>query len=80
MPLWTKAKAPPSQIPDHIVRRVQSLGMEDLILWADQALSTSGRYLTMWQRTRDPENLEEAATGAQVLMAIIDEISRRNSL
>ena len=80
MPLWTKAKTPPSQIPDHVVRRVQSLSMEDLVLWSDQAISQTGRYMTLWQRTHDAEHLSEATIGAQVLMAIVDEISRRNSL
>ena len=75
--LWSKTKAPPSQIPDHITRRVQSLSLPDLVMWSDQAIMTSGRYLTLWQRTQDPENLAEAVIGAQVLLAIVDEITRR---
>jgi hypothetical protein len=67
-------------IPEHVTRRVAKLSTEDLVMWADQAIYTSGRYLTLHLKDRTtPEYLNEATTGAQVLLAIVTEIRRRET-
>lgn len=70
----------PGVIPDNITRRVKVLPTADLVEWGDQAIYTTGRYLTLWQRRQEPSDLEEARVGAQVLMAIVDEITVRSAL
>lgn len=62
-----------------VVARVQKLVRSDLIAWADQAIYTVGRNLTAYERTGSPENLQEAYTGAQVLLAIVREVERRDT-
>lgn len=64
-------------IPEHIIRRVQKMSDADLVLWSDQAIYTSGRYLSLFGRDPNTEYLSEARTGAQVLLAIVVEITRR---
>lgn len=71
----TAAEAP--SVPGHITRRVSALATADLTAWADQAIYTTGRYLTLYGRTGDARDLEEALTGAQVLHAIVAEIKQR---
>jgi hypothetical protein len=66
-------------IPAHIVRRVEKMSRDDLVMWADQAIYTSGRYMTAYLKNPSPENLDEATTGAQVLLAIVNEMRRRDS-
>lgn len=75
--MWNK-KPPVTGIPPKITSRAQVLERADLTLWADQAISIAGRYLTMYQRSGDPAHLYEAQTGAQVLLAIVEEIRRRD--
>lgn len=66
-----------SGIPEKIVTRVRKLPTSDLVDWADQAIYTTGRCLTTYQRERNPQFLQEAQTGAQVLLAITEEMLRR---
>ena len=75
--MWGRRKNEPIGIPSHITRRVESLHTSDLTDWADQAIYTTGRYLTQYLKTRESAELDEAETGAQVLMAIIAELRRR---
>lgn len=64
-------------IPKKIITRVRKLPTSDLVDWADQAIYTTGRCLTQFQRDRDLQFLYEAQTGAQVLLAITEEMTRR---
>lgn len=66
-----------AEIPDKILQRVKKLPSEDLVTWADQAIYTTGRYLTAHLRDASPENIDEAITGAQVLLAITGELKGR---
>lgn len=76
--MWRrKSKSVDPGIPEHIIRRVQMLAMPDLVMWSDQALSTTGRYLSMYNRSPSPDLIAEARIGAQVLLAIVEEIDRR---
>jgi hypothetical protein len=75
--MWGKPKSEPIGIPAHITRRVSALPTPDLTDWADQAIYTTGRYLTQYQRSREQSDLDEAETGAQVLMAVIAELRKR---
>ena len=73
--MWRK-KAPTDS---KIASRVSKLSRTDLVAWADQAIYSTGRCLTAYQRDPLLEYLEEARSGAAVLAAIIDEIQRRDS-
>lgn len=76
--MWRrKSKSVDPGIPEHVIRRVQMLAMPDLVMWSDQALSTTGRYLSMYNRAPSPDLIAEARIGAQVLLAIVEEIDRR---
>ena len=70
----------PVAIPDHITNRVRRLPGSDLVSWADQAIYTTGRYLTLYQRDPSSAHLSEARTGAQALLAIVEEIARRDGV
>jgi len=75
--MWEPDKVP-NGIPEKVMGRVRRLPMSDLTDWADQAICSTGRSLTAYQRDRVPEFLLEAQTGAQVLLAIVNEIRRRD--
>jgi hypothetical protein len=75
--MWRKSSPPKG---DKISRRVGSLPRADLVTWSDQALYAVGRNLTAYQRDPLPEYLYEAQEGAQVLLAIVEEIRRREGV
>ena len=75
--MWRKASPPKG---DKISRRVASMSRSDLVAWSDQALYAVGRNLTAYQREPLPEYLQEAQTGAQALLAIVEEIKRREGV
>ena len=64
-------------IPVKIVERVSKMSRDDLVAWSDQAIYTTGRYLTQYGRDGLEENLSEAHTGAQVLLAVTEELRKR---
>lgn len=76
--MWGRRRGAAPVIPPQVSRRVAALASADLSDWADQAVYTAGRYLTLYRRSGDPKDLDEAATGAQVLLAIVEEIKQRN--
>ena len=71
--MWRKRKESPSGLH----KRVSRLPEADLIAWGDQAIYTTGRYLTAYQRERLPEYLDEAQNGAEALLVVVEEIRRR---
>ena len=73
--MWSRKTATTSD--PRIERRVSKMARQDLIAWADQAIYSTGRSLSAYDREGDPALLEEAATGAAVLAAIVQEIKRR---
>lgn len=73
--MWRKKAAPVGG--SKLEARVQRLSEADLIAWSDQALYATGRNLTAWHRDGLGEYLEEAQQGAEALLAIVREISRR---
>ena len=75
--MWRR-QPQPGVLPKKIVDRVAALPTPDLIQWADQALYTTGRSLTSHMREHSPDMISEAVTGAQVLLAITEEIRRRS--
>lgn len=77
--MFRRKPEPVSVIPAHVKARVGRLATGDLMGWADQAIYTTGRTLTMYQRTGDETSLREAAEAAQVLVALIEEMSLRSA-
>lgn len=76
--MFRRTKRAPAGISEKVLKRVGMLASADLIDWADQAISTTGRSLTAYQRDRSPDMLYEAHMGAEVLLAIVEEIQRRD--
>lgn len=75
--MWSKK---PRTEPDpKIARRVQKMSRSDLVTWADQAIYSTGRSLTAYEREADPAFLDEASTGAEVLRVLIEEIRQRDA-
>lgn len=72
-----RRKSVDAEIPEKVVQRCEKLSREDLITWSDQAIYSAGRSLTMYARGSREEDLKEAHTAAQVLLAITTEIARR---
>jgi len=68
-----------SGIPQKIIDRVRKMSTEDLVMWGDQALYSTGRSLTGHLKDRNGDSLAEAVTGAQVVLAIVEEVGRRNN-
>ena len=75
--MWRK-RSPEGE--SKIAKRLARLPEADLVAWGDQAIYTTGRYLTAYQRERLPEYLDEARTGAEALLAVVEEIRRRQAL
>jgi len=75
--MWRK-RAPEGE--SKIAKRLSRLPEADLVAWGDQAIYSTGRYLTAYQRERRPEYLDEARNGAEALMAVVEEIRRRQAL
>lgn len=75
----SKKPVAPSVVPAHIRTRVARIETHELMDWADQALYTAGRYLSLHRRDGRPESLEDAVEASRVLLAIMDEITARKS-
>jgi hypothetical protein len=73
-----RSKRLPTGISEKVVKRVGMLPASDLVDWADQAIYSTGRSLTSYMRDRSPEALREAHVGAEVILAIVEEIQRRD--
>lgn len=72
--MWRKRASEPQS---KIAKRLSRLPEADLIAWGDQAIYSTGRYLTAYQRERLPEYLDEARSGAEALLAVVEEIRQR---
>lgn len=72
--MWRRAT---DRADSRISKRLSRLAEPDLVAWADQAIYSTGRYLTAYQRERVPQYLDEARSGAEALLAVIEEIRRR---
>lgn len=73
-----RSKRVPTGISESIIKRVQKLPSSDLVDWADQAIYSTGRSLTAYLRERSPDSLHDAHVGAEVILAIVEEIQRRD--
>lgn len=59
-------------------QRVSKIGTSELVLWAENSLFVIGKNLTHWSREKSPELLEEAHMGAEALIAITNELKKRD--
>lgn len=57
---------------------MEKIGTTDLVLWAENALFVIGKNLTQWTREHDDALLAEAHMGAEALLAITEELKKRN--
>lgn len=60
-------------------RRAASIATPDLLPWAEQALDSLGRDLSMWRRTGDPVHVADAEVAAEALLAVVREMRSRTS-
>ena len=63
--------------PTKLQKRVSGISTSDLIMWAENALYVIGKNVTHHQRDKDKVALEEAALGAEALVAIVEELKKR---
>jgi len=61
-----------------VQKRVSSLPTQELLTWADQVLYSIGKNLAGWQRSQNPQTLEEARLGAEVIQAITETLTERS--
>lgn len=76
--MFRRNKRLPTGISEKITRRVGMLPSSDLVDWADQAIYSTGRSLTSYLKDRSKDTLAEAHVGAEVILAIVEEIQRRD--
>ncbi len=60
-------------------KRVAKIGTSELIMWAENSLFVIGKNLTHWGKEQNDFLLDEAHTGAQALLAITEELKKRNN-
>ena len=68
------------QLPGKLMKRVESVGTTELVMWVEDSLFVIGKSLTHWEKDRAPELLEEAHMGAEALFAITTELKKRNNV
>jgi hypothetical protein len=75
--MWRRRQVTP-RTPERIAKRAAMLPTPDLTMWSDQAINSTGRALTLYNRTKERALLDEAHMGAVAILAIIEEIQRRS--
>jgi hypothetical protein len=65
--------------PTKLQKRIAGLSTSDLIGWAENALFVIGKGITHHPRDKDVTVLLEARMGAEALLAITEELIRRNN-
>lgn len=75
--MFRKRGSDPDEEAERILRRVQKIGTQDLMSWADQSLFSLGRTLSEYQRHGAVEDLAEARMSATALKVVIDDLYRR---
>jgi hypothetical protein len=81
MTLWKKKAGPQHQAPEptKLEKRVAMISTPELVTWAENALYVIGKEVTGWMRTKEPALLDEALIGGEALVAIINELKKRNN-
>lgn len=60
-------------------KRISTIGTADLVIWAENCLSTVGRNVAgIGEKTA--ERYDEALMGAEALVAIVQELKKRNNV
>jgi len=76
MSLFGKKERDAVEISESLYRRAERLSQEELFVWAEQAVYTTGRYLNSYRRESAPEYLQEARSGAEALLVILERLRR----
>lgn len=77
--MWRRKRLTAKTAPN-IAKRASTLSEADLTMWFDQSISSTGRSMTMWLRSKDTAYIEECLIGAYATLAIVEEIAIRNGL
>jgi hypothetical protein len=64
--------------PTKLQKRISGIGTPELVIWAENSLSTIGRNIVHHQRDGIAA-LKEAQLGAEVLLAITEELIKRSN-
>lgn len=76
-----RRRRPPAPPQSAAQRRAARIPTADLSMWAEQALNGLGRALREAQRVdTGPDALRELELGAEALLALVREMSRRSCL
>lgn len=62
--------------PTKIQKRISNLPTHELVMWSENALFVIGKNLA-GVGSKGPENYEEALEGAEILVAICQELKKR---
>lgn len=68
---WTKP------FSEKVAKRVSKIPTGELTMWAEQAMYELGRSLSSYDRSREPQYLEQALAGAEAVHAVVEELSNR---
>lgn len=69
---------PTDKVREKVARRVARLSEGEILDWADVAGSAIARTLRDYQRTHEPELLEEAREAISALQGVIDTLAERD--
>ena len=67
------------RVKSRIEKRASRLPTDELLGWSENAVYSTSRNLSAWQRDPQAAYLEEARLGAEALMAIIKTIHERTT-
>jgi len=65
------------QQPTKLQKRIASISTPELITWVETHLYIIGKETTAWLKTKEAFLLVDAASAAETLVAIMDELKKR---
>lgn len=71
---------PTDNVREKVAKRVSRLSEAEMLDWADVAGSAVARTLREYQRSHEPELLEEAREAISALQGVIDTLAERGTL
>lgn len=77
MRLFKKKEPVVKTFDERILKRVKKIPTGELTMWIDQAMFDLGRCISQFEKSRDPNALKEALTGAEAIHAVVDELHTR---
>ena len=64
---------------EKVAKRVSKIPSMELTMWADQSIYELGRLLSIYEKSRTKDSLEQLVLGAEALHAVIEELNKRSN-